>query len=67
MNEKAKMIADELEEIGAVGDDIGDDARSLREHESLVRTRLGGDYDPAAWDDAMEILRERCTARSPHE
>lgn len=30
---------------------------SLRNHESLVRIRLGGDYDASAWDDAMEILR----------
>lgn len=31
--------------------------RDLRMHEQLVATRLGGDYVPAAWDEAMSLLQ----------
>lgn len=59
----AEAIARELREIvvsetiqAFISDASGHD--SLRQYESLVRTRLGGSYDAEAWDDAMEVLRE---------
>lgn len=42
-------------------------AESLRQHESLVRTRLGGDYDASAWDEAMDRIRERYAGRAEKE
>lgn len=61
----AQEIANELraivgqDELAAFIADAGDEAggyHSLRHHEALVRTRLGGAYDPDAWDAAMEML-----------
>ena len=58
----AIMIAEELKSIlgevrlaewASTYDAIDD---GWKEYEALVRTRLGGDYDPEAWDDALEIL-----------
>ena len=56
------MIVNELRAIcteerldAFAADTTGHD--SLRCEEALVRTRLGGDYDAGAWDDAMKLLR----------
>jgi len=38
-------------------DEYGHD--ELLQYESLVRIRLGADYDDSAWDAAMDIIRER--------
>ncbi len=58
----ATMIADELEAICTterLASFATSDTDDLGQHRSLVETRLGGDYDDGAWDDALEILRER--------
>ena len=51
----AILLPERLEQYA--NDDSGND--SLESERSLVRLRLGGDYDPEAWDDAMELIRER--------
>lgn len=59
----AQMIADELRAVvhedtlqAFVDDDSGHD--SLRYYETIVKIRLGGDYDASAWHDACQLLRE---------
>jgi hypothetical protein len=59
----AVMIAVELRSIVSretlaayLADESGHD--SLRSYESLIRIRLGGDYDPSAWDAAMAVLSQ---------
>jgi len=53
----AELIIDELKKIASVAelrDYARSDGVSLRQHESLVRTRLGKNYDPVAWNEAMD-------------
>lgn len=65
----ARLLADELIAVSVeetlrrwvAEGDIG----QLHQHESLMQARLGGDYDPTAWDDAFAIIATRFNWHPP--